>query len=141
MSKETTPDRATLDAQDIDRLMRCFYAKIRNHPELGPLFKRAVGETANEWRAHEAKIASFWRNALGIDRSYSGNPMMAHLENGDVQPAHFPIWLDLFRQSAHEVLPGLAAEGIAHLADRIGRGLSLGLETARGTPGAPPVFT
>lgn len=111
----------------IDRLVAAFYARIRADEVLGPIFIAAIGTGAEEWRAHEAKIAGFWRNATGIDRAYSGNPMVVHASNHAIQPVHFDRWLALFRETATEVLPDLPAQGIAALADRIGQSLAMGM--------------
>ena len=132
--------RFEIDSEEIDRLVDAFYARIRNHEILGPIFLRAVGAGDDVWRRHEAKIASFWRNAVGIDRSYEGTPMRVHLENLEVQPEHFPVWLALFHEVAAEVLPPDRAERICALADRIGQGLAMGLMSGRHDKGSPPVF-
>lgn len=129
-----------IDAAEIDLLVAEFYARVRKHPALGPVFMKAIGPSAEAWQKHEAHIASFWRNAIGLDRSFSGNPMMKHLANPEIQPDLFPAWLGLFRDTAGEVLPERAAEGIAALADRIGRSLSMGLVQFRQKDGAAPRF-
>lgn len=132
--------RFEMDPEEIDRLVEAFYARIRSHEELGPIFMAAVGSDDDAWRRHEAKIASFWRNAIGIDRSYEGTPMRVHLENLDVQPDHFPVWLGLFREVAEDVLPAERAMSICALADRIGQGLALGIMNGRLKKGERPVF-
>lgn len=124
----------------IDSLVEAFYARVRKHSTLGPIFTKAVGLSDDAWREHEARIASFWRNAIGLDRSFSGNPMLKHLANSEVQPDLFPIWLNLFRDTAEEILPPEAAAGIAALADRIGRSLSMGIVQFRQKDGAAPRF-
>ena len=124
----------------IDRLVAAFYARVRKDETLGPIFMRAIGTDDVSWSRHEAHIASFWRNALGLDRGFSGNPMMKHLANGEIQPEHFPIWLGLFRETAHELLSQPEAKTIADLADRIGRSLSMGLTQFRAPPSGPPRF-
>lgn len=133
--------RFDMTTDDIDRLMSAFYARVRRHEVLGPIFLNAVGEGGEEWEEHEAKIASFWRNALLMDRDYSGNPMMVHMMNPDIEVGHFPIWLELFRSVAFQVLDSAKASNIADLADRIGRGLSFGIANARQSSSEPPVLT
>lgn len=132
MNDQNPLQRFDMDREDIDRLMRAFYARIRAHDVLGPIFARAISaQDGDEWRAHEDKIASFWRNAIQIDREYRGSPMQAHLMNGEVKPEHFPIWLGLFHDTAREVLPAGKAAAISALAERIGQGLRWGLESAQ----------
>lgn len=130
--------RFPMTHEEIDRLMAAFYARIRRHDVLGPIFLRAVGEDDPAWREHEAKIASFWRNAILMDREYSGNPMAVHMMNPEIKVEHFATWLELFRKVAEEVLPPDKARNITGLANRIGQGLSYGVENARRTRGAPP---
>ncbi|MEM9637860.1 MAG: group III truncated hemoglobin [Pseudomonadota bacterium] len=129
--------RFPITAEEIDQLVAAFYAEIRAHAVLGPVFMDAIGQDRLSWQFHEAKIASFWRNAVLMDRGYRGNPMMKHLANRDIRVEHFPMWLGLFRRVAFEVLPADRAANISALADRIGRGLSYGLSTARGGSAVP----
>jgi len=125
------------DAQ-IDALVSTFYARAREHPVLGPVFLDAVGTEHAGWAHHEAQIASFWRNAIGLDRSFSGNPMLKHLANKDIIPEQFTDWLALFHDVAQEVLPADAAAGVTALADRIGHSLKMGLVQFRQKDGLPP---
>ncbi|WP_235811446.1 group III truncated hemoglobin [Tritonibacter multivorans] len=120
--------------------MRAFYTRVRKDVVLGPVFRRAVGTSDAAWREHEARIASFWRNALGLDRSFSGNPMMTHLNNSDVVPEQFPVWLSLFRETADDILPPQAAQGISELAERIGKSLAMGLMQFRAPEDPPPLL-
>ena len=140
MSAPNHLQRFDMSVEDIDRLMRAFYAKIRKHDVLGPVFLSAVGSGAEDWKEHESKIASFWRNAILMDREYSGNPMMVHLMNTDIEFDHFPIWLALFRDTAFQVLEHDKATNISDLADRIGRGLSFGIANARQSINEPPIL-
>ncbi|RME16767.1 MAG: group III truncated hemoglobin [Alphaproteobacteria bacterium] len=128
--------------EDIDRLVAAFYARIRAHPTLGPVFARAIAaEDGPEWRAHERKIAAFWRNAIGIERgAYDGNPMRVHVANPDVHPGMFSTWLALFRETAEEVLAPHQARAIAALADKIGESMRYGVTQRGQVKGAPPVL-
>lgn len=132
----TIPPRFDITAEQIDRVVTVFYAAIRRHEVLGPVFARHV----TDWPAHEAKIAAFWRNAILYQRGYDGNPMRAHHQAGDVRADHFPQWLMLFDESLRRALPPETAAAWSSLAHRIGTGLRMGVET-RDTPrGAPPVL-
>lgn len=139
----TDPDSvsAEITAEDIDRLVPAFYARIRQHEVLGPIFARAVTpDYGPEWQAHETKIAAFWRSALQIDRSFRGSPMQAHVTNGEVRPEHFPLWLETFHATARDVLPAEKAARMSALADRVGQGLRWGLESVleRQNASGPP---
>jgi len=132
--------RISISPSQIDAVVAAFYKRIRAHDELGPIFFDAIGRTDVAWRAHEEKIASFWRNAALLDRSYSGNPMRVHLANEDIQPQHFPTWLLLFHETASDVLPVDSAAQLCALADRIARSLAMGIENLRQVPGTAPVL-
>ena len=107
-----------------------FYACIRQHPGLGPVFAAHV----KDWPAHEAKIARFWRNAILHERGYDGNPLAAHRDAGNVRLPMFPVWLGLFDSVLTRMLPTETAQAWSTLAYRIGRGLMFGLQGAEGAP-------
>ena len=117
------PPRFAITPAQIDAVVACFYARIRNHDLLGPVFAAHVGD----WPAHEARIARFWRNAILNERDYDGNPMLVHRQAGNVRPDHFAPWLALFDQVLAETLPPTAAQAWSGLAHRIGRSLVMGL--------------
>lgn len=124
------PPRFPVTAEQIDRVVAEFYASVRRHPVLGPVFAAHV----TDWPAHEAKIAGFWRNAILFERSYDGNPMAVHKAAGNVRPGMFIPWLALFDATLARSLPPETAAAWSALAHRIGRGLSLGLQDYGGIP-------
>lgn len=130
------PPRFDITPEQIDRVVAVFYAAIRRHEVLGPIFAAHV----TDWPAHEAKIAAFWRNAILYERSYDGNPMRAHLQAGNVRAEHFPDWLGLFDETLRRTLPPDAAQGWSALAHRIGGGLRMGVQTLHSPRNAPPVL-
>ncbi|MBV7408445.1 group III truncated hemoglobin [Maritimibacter sp. DP1N21-5] len=141
MTDQSPLQRFPMEREDIDRLMTAFYARIRKHKVLGPIFARAIApENGPEWKVHEEKIASFWRNAILMDRDYRGSPMQAHVTNGEVMPEHFPLWLEVFHETARDVLPPEKAASMSALAERIGQGLRWGLESVQERQGqsGPP---
>lgn len=129
------PPRFAISAHEIDRVVGDFYAAIRAHPDLGPVFAAHV----TDWPMHEAKIARFWRNAILMERCYDGNPMAVHRAAGDIRPEMFATWLALFDSVLKRNLAAGTAVQWSALAHRIGRGLRMGLETV--PPGAVPRFS
>lgn len=129
------PPRFDVTPQQIDRVVATFYAAIRRHEELGPIFAAHV----TDWPAHEEKIARFWRNAILYERSYDGSPMRAHILAGNVHAQHFAPWLMLFDETLRRTLPEEAARGWSALAHRIGAGLRMGVENMTPVAG-PPVL-
>lgn len=117
------PPRFPITAEQIEATLAEFYACVRDHPGLGPVFARHV----TNWPAHEEKIARFWRNAILYDRTYDGNPMLVHMAAGDVRSPMFDVWLGLFDSVLKRSLPAETAQAWSALAHRIGRGLRMGI--------------
>ncbi|MCB2094572.1 MAG: group III truncated hemoglobin [Rhodobacteraceae bacterium] len=128
------PPRFAVTSAEIDKVVADFYAAIRTHPGLGPVFAAHVAD----WPAHEAKIARFWRSAILFERSYDGNPMAVHRQAGNVHPGMFDTWLALFDSIlARDLAPETAAAWSA-LAHRIGRGLRYALVDVQTLAGGVP---
>ncbi|MDO5646893.1 group III truncated hemoglobin [Paracoccus sp. (in: a-proteobacteria)] len=127
------PPRFDITADQIDRVVAVFYAAIRRHEVLGPVFNRHV----HDWPEHEAKIAAFWRNAILYERGYDGNPMRVHMAAGDVHADHFAPWLALFDETLRRTVPPEPAAAWSALAHRIGQGLRMGVSDLRDTRGVP----
>jgi len=126
--------RFPITAEQIDVVVAEFYALVREHPGLGPVFASHV----QDWPTHEAKIARFWRNAILFERCYDGNPMAAHIAAGNVRPGMFEPWLGLFDRVLRQNLPPETAAAWSVLVHRIGRGLRAGVvEAVNGPDGIP----
>ena len=126
--------RFEITEAEIDRVVAAFYARVRAHHLLGPVFAARV----SDWEGHEAKIGRFWKGAILFKAGYEGSPMMAHRRAGNVEGGHFPIWLGLFDDTLRRELDPLAAAGWSALVHRIGQGLRLGVEDMHRAPEAPP---
>ena len=131
-----TPPRIDVERRDIAEVVAAFYQRVRSDETLGPVF----AERVRDWPEHEEKITCFWANALLFERSYSGNPMRAHMEAGNVRPAHFERWLALFDEVLKSRISSPQSEQWSALVHRIGRGLSFGLTEFQKPQGAPPKF-
>lgn len=125
------PPRFDITDAQIAAVVATFYACVRDHPGLGPVFAAHV----KDWPAHEAKITRFWRNAILHERSYDGNPLAVHRAAGNVRLPMFDVWLGLFDSVLQLELPPRIAAKWSALAHRIGRGLMFGMQ---GADGAPP---
>ncbi|AAV97326.1 hypothetical protein SPOA0192 (plasmid) [Ruegeria pomeroyi DSS-3] len=122
---------------EIDQVVRRFYAEVRAHDVLGPVFNSAV----TDWPEHEDKISGFWAGAILREPGYFGNPMQVHIANPNIRSEHFPVWLDLFQKVLEQELTGDVASAFSLLAQRIGKGLSMGIENFRQPDGAAPNLT
>lgn len=132
----TIPPRLDLSEDQIDRVIQVFYAAIRQHEVLGPVFARHV----TDWAAHEAKIARFWKKAILYQPGYDGNPMQVHMATTDIHGEHFSLWLALFDQTLRKILPETTANAWSALAHRIGSGMRMGVEDARRKQDKPPLL-
>lgn len=128
------PPKFDITRPEIERVVREFYALIRVHPGLGPVFAAHVGD----WDKHEAKIADFWANAILHERSYDGSPMEAHVKAGNVRPGMFEPWLGLFDRVLQAELRPEQAVAWSDLAHRIGRSLRAGVVERETLPGGVP---
>lgn len=128
--------RFPITAAQIDAVVADFYAEIRLHPTLGPVFAAHV----EDWPSHEAKIAAFWRNAIMFERGYDGNPMAKHMQAGNVRPGMFEPWLALFDTVLARNLPEPSAQAWSMLAHRIGQGLRMGVVEKTTGPGGIPIL-
>ncbi|APG48163.1 group III truncated hemoglobin [Phaeobacter porticola] len=126
--------RFDITAEQIAYVVDVFYARVRVHQVLGPVFSAHV----EDWPEHEEKITRFWCNAILREKCYSGNPMRVHVSRPDVKAEHFPIWLGLFHEVLQAELPELTARQWGALADRIGEGFRTGIVAMRQPKDAPP---
>lgn len=132
------PPRFPITASQINEVVARFYARVRQHEVLSPVFFASIPDEAALWEHHEEKIARFWRNAILYERSYSGNPQHIHSMRPMIKPEHFAIWLGVFDEVLAEVLPAETAASWSALAHRIGAALRMGVVANRQKEGAPP---
>ena len=121
---------------DIARVVASFYALVRQHPGLAPVFAVHV----DDWPAHEAKVTRFWANAILNTRDYDGNIMATHQNAGNVRPGMFGTWLDLFDLTLHAELTPDQAAAWSTLARRIGGPLRAGVTERMRGPGGVPIL-
>lgn len=116
----------TLDETHIATLVDRFYEKVRVDPLLGPVFNAAV----HDWVAHKALLTRFWCSVVLRAQSYRGNPLGVHREQPAIRTEHFVRWLELWRVTTREVMDTEAADEMDAFAQRIGRGMSMGMGLA-----------
>lgn len=96
-----------ISEEQIATLVDTFYTRVRQDETLGPVFERAIGD---EWGPHLARMRAFWSSLLLSSGRYRGNPMLKHLMLlPRIGQQHFERWLNLWRQTAAELLPPSAA--------------------------------
>ena len=123
------PSEAITEAA-LAELVTRFYARVRNDPEIGPVFASAV----HDWDDHLEKLAAFWASVmLGAGR-YKGSPMAAHMKHA-LAPAMFDRWLALWAETTAESFAPAPAAALQAKAARIAQSLQLALFYR---PGASP---
>ncbi len=100
------------------KLLRRFYADVRQHHEIGPIFARHI----EDWPAHLETIADFWSGATGGPAQYRGQMPAKHMPLG-LEERHFEAWLDLWCRHCHAHLPAPEAVEMIRLAETIGQRL------------------
>ena len=117
-------NRPLIDEEALERLIPDFYARVRQDPEIGPVFNDAV----QDWPGHLEKLVAFWSSVMLTSGRYKGNPMMMHLKHRTrIRPEMFERWLAIWRETTEELLPPDAAAALQEKAGRIAESLQLGM--------------
>lgn len=93
--------------EDLEKLVRIFYDKVRKDEEIGPIFNSII----TDWEPHLQKITDFWEQHVFGVQKYKGNPIEAHnkvdAENNHNVTAHnFGTWLFYWMQTLDELFDG-----------------------------------
>lgn len=127
--------RLGIDDAFISELVETFYARVRAHPRLGPIFNGEI----NDWPAHLAKLKDFWASVAMNAGRYSGKPMPAHMKLEGITREDFGMWLGLFRQTLEDLAGSEeTVDYFMQRAERIAQSLQLamfGLESVDRLPG------
>lgn len=99
--------------KDVSNLVRNFYAKIRVHDELGPIFNSIV----DDWETHLEKLTDFWEMVILNTGPGAGkfNPVKTHKDvdkttGYQIHQALFGHWLELWFSTLDEYFEGSRAE-------------------------------
>ena len=90
-----------IDEAFIAALVDRFYASVRAHEVLGPIFDARI----DDWPTHLGQMNRFWQTILLSAGNFSGNPMMKHLAIPGIGESEFQTWLRLFYQTLHDLAP------------------------------------
>jgi len=101
MNDERLPQPAAdlCSEEEIDRLVRRFYGRVRTDDLLGPVFEAHV----DDWEAHMRHLVDFWSALLRGTRRFQGAPMQKHMVIDELREELFERWLQLFRQTTAEL--------------------------------------
>ena len=95
---------------DIKLLVDTFYDKVKANSTIGNIFNDIAKV---DWQYHLPKMYSFWASLLLDEHSFSGNPMLKHIELSKLTPMteiQFSEWLLLFTQTTDELFEGKKAD-------------------------------
>lgn len=121
-----------VDEAMIDALVEGFYARVRDDALIGPVFNDRIVD----WGPHLAQMKLFWSSVALSTGVYQGRPMPRHLPL-PIDARHFDRWLELFRETARELCPPVAADHFIERAERIAMSLELGVASHNGVIPAP----
>jgi hemoglobin len=119
--------RTGIDTAMIERLVRGFYARVREDALLGPVFDAHI----QDWEPHFRRMFAFWSSVALMSGEYHGSPMARHLPL-PVDAEHFDRWLALFEETARELCPPAAAGHFIERAHRIAQSLEMGIAASQG---------
>ena len=125
-------ERTGINEAMIERLVRGFYARVRNDAVLAPVFEARI----SDWEPHLAQMRAFWSSVALMSGRYHGTPMVKHVPL-PVDAGHFDRWLELFEATANEICPPQAAAHFVERAQRIAASLELGIAGGQGVMLAP----
>lgn len=94
---------------DIQYLVETFYSTALNDPLIGPVFKQADFEL----ETHIPVMIAFWETILFDVITYSGNPMLKHLELNRrvlLKGPHFERWMQIWGETVRFKFEGPLAE-------------------------------
>jgi hemoglobin len=123
-----------LDEAALPGLVDRFYARVRQDPEIGPVFNVAI----EDWDVHLEKLAAFWSSVMLTTGRYKGNPFAAHLKH-PLTPAMFERWLALWGETVDEMFAPEIAVQFRAKAQRIAESLQLGMFFRPGAPSGLPI--
>ncbi|KKW90624.1 group III truncated hemoglobin [Sphingobium chungbukense] len=115
---------SAIDEAGLERLVHAFYARVREDPELGPMFNDAV----HDWAEHMEKLTAFWSSVMLGSGRYKGQPVPAHLKHRDrITPALFDRWLLLWKETTQALMEAGASVALQAKAARIAESLQLAI--------------
>ena len=105
-------------------LIATFYERVRQDPQLGPVFNDAV----EDWDDHLDQLVAFWSSVMLGTGTFRGNPMQAHLKHAErITSDKFGRWLSIWGETTNALLSPDAAQALQAKAARIGQSLDMAL--------------
>lgn len=105
--------------EDLDRLMRNFYDRLLSDDRMRPIF---IDVAQLDLETHFPHLVEFWHSLLFLTGAYKRNVMEKHLvlhQKIALEPKHFEIWLQYFRESVDNLFEGSRSEDAKQRAESI----------------------
>ena len=119
--------RTGIDDAMIEKLVRGFYARVREDDLIGPVFAARI----TDWEPHLLRMCAFWSSVALLTGKYHGQPMPRHMPL-PIDAQHFDRWLALFAATARDICPPVAADHFVERAQRIAQSLEMGVAMHNG---------
>jgi hemoglobin len=129
--RQKAADAGALGIDDalISALVDAFYAGVRSHAVLGPIFASKVVN----WAPHLERMKDFWASIAIESGRFRGNPMLKHIAIPGLSPAHFAMWLGLWDEAVAAVVSNPEAVSLFRdRAQRIATSLQTGIALNNG---------
>ncbi|MCS4435026.1 group III truncated hemoglobin [Aquiflexum gelatinilyticum] len=121
--------------EDVSLLVRSFYARIRKHESLGPIFNDVI----KDWESHLGRLTDFWEMILLQSGPGAGkfSPVPVHKEvdaktENTITQVHFGNWLELWFSTLDTYFEGKNADYAKEHARNMAHILFFRLMEARG---------
>lgn len=115
---------------DVELLVNTFYDAVKQSPVIGYIFDNVIKVN---WEEHLPKMYSFWASILLDEHSYTGNPMLKHIEisrKAVMTDKEFSEWIELFNQTVDQLFEGETAQNAKVRAANIARLMLYKIENA-----------
>lgn len=91
------------DKNDIELMMRTFYASLLTNESISPVFVNT------DFEAHMPHMIAFWSFVLLDEEGYKTNVFDKHVHL-PIKEEHFEIWYSHFEKTVNELFEGEKAE-------------------------------
>ena len=118
---------SSVDVASICDLVDSFYDRVRDDPQLGPIFNDVIGDN---WDAHLQTMVKFWSSVMLSSGVYKGTPMPKHVVLKDLKEEHFDVWLAHFGATTQDLFEPVIARDFVARAERIAESFKLGMRYA-----------
>ncbi|MBS2210433.1 group III truncated hemoglobin [Carboxylicivirga mesophila] len=120
--------KSKLQTRDnIEKLVRTFYAKVQKDDLLGPFFNQTI-KTEEEWEKHYILLTDFWTLNLLDIKGFDGNPAKAHhgvdkAFKHSITTTHFDRWVKLWSETIDKLFEGEIADKAKMRAQNMAKGM------------------